>query len=170
MERHICRAAAIIKCSANLGSFDFSMTETRGSKTKEMEDTKNASPPLELAVVIPTFNERDNVRPVLNKLANALTGIRYEAIFVDDDSQDGTADCVRAIARTDPYVRVLQRVRRRGLASACLEGMMATAAPYIAVMDADLQAQIGESRRGRGYAQRRWRQYGRVRAASGGIE
>jgi len=104
-----------------------------------MEDTKNASAPLELAVVIPTFNDRDNVRPVLNKLANALAGIRYELIFVDDDSQDGTADCIRAIARTDPYIRVLQRVRRRGLASACIEGMMATAASYIAVMDADLQ-------------------------------
>lgn len=104
-----------------------------------MEDTKNVSGPLEIAVVIPTFNERENVRPVLSKLANALAGIRYEVIFVDDDSQDGTADCVRAIARIDPYVRVLQRVRRRGLASACLEGMMATAAPYIAVMDADLQ-------------------------------
>ena len=84
-----------------------------------MEDTKNASAPLELAIVIPTFNERDNVRPVLGKLADALTGIRYEVIFVDDDSQDGTANCIRAIARTDPYVRVLQRVRRRGLASAC---------------------------------------------------
>src|SRR5438876_481897 len=104
-----------------------------------MDDTKKSSAPLELAIVIPTFNERDNVRPVLGKLANALTGIRYEVIFVDDDSQDGTADGIRAIARTDPYVRVLQRVRRRGLASACLEGMMATAAPYIAVMDADLQ-------------------------------
>ena len=101
--------------------------------------SKNASGPLELAVVIPTFNERDNVRPVLSKLANALAGIRYELIFVDDDSQDGTADCIRAIARTDPYIRVLQRVRRRGLASACIEGMMATAASYIAVMDADLQ-------------------------------
>src|SRR5207249_10982568 len=103
-----------------------------------MEDTKNASAPLELAVVIPTFNERDNVRPVLSKLANALAGIRYELIFVDDDSQDGTADCIRAIASTDPYIRVLQRARRRGLASACIEAMMATAASYIAVMDADL--------------------------------
>src|SRR5881396_311375 len=104
-----------------------------------MDDTKKSSAPLELAIVIPTFNERDNVRPVLGKLADALADIRYEVIFVDDDSQDGTADGIRAIARTDPYVRVLQRVRRRGLASACLEGMMATAAPYIAVMDADLQ-------------------------------
>jgi dolichol-phosphate mannosyltransferase len=104
-----------------------------------MENMESASEPLELAVVIPTFNERDNVRPVLDSLAKALTGIRYEVVFVDDDSPDGTADCIRAIARTNPHVRILQRVHRRGLASACIDGMMATAAPYIAVMDADLQ-------------------------------
>jgi len=95
--------------------------------------------PLELAVVIPTFNERENVRPVLDNLAKALVGIKYEVIFVDDDSPDGTADCIRATARSNSYVHVLQRVFRRGLASACIEGMMSTAAPYIAVMDADLQ-------------------------------
>ena len=50
-----------------------------------MEEMKNAARPLELAIVIPTFNELDNVRPVLNNLANALTGIRYEVIFVDED-------------------------------------------------------------------------------------
>jgi dolichol-phosphate mannosyltransferase len=95
--------------------------------------------PLELAVIIPTFNERDNIRPVLENLARALSGISYEVIFVDDDSGDGTADEVRSIGRTNPRIRVLQRIQRRGLASACLEGMMATPAPYIAVMDADLQ-------------------------------
>jgi dolichol-phosphate mannosyltransferase len=68
-----------------------------------------------------------------------LQGISYEVVFVDDDSADGTADAVRAIASADPRVRILQRVHRRGLSSACIEGMMATAAPYIAVMDADLQ-------------------------------
>jgi dolichol-phosphate mannosyltransferase len=97
------------------------------------------SAPLELAIVIPTFEERSNIRPVLDGLAGALTGIQYEVIFVDDDSGDGTADCIREIARTIHNIRVIQRVHRRGLASACLEGMMATAAPYIAVMDADLQ-------------------------------
>jgi dolichol-phosphate mannosyltransferase len=94
---------------------------------------------LELAIIVPTYNERDNVVPLLDKLAQALGGVSYEVIFVDDDSPDGTADAVRAIGASDPRVRVLQRVNRRGLASACIEGMMATAAPYIAVMDADLQ-------------------------------
>jgi len=95
--------------------------------------------PAELAVVIPTFNERDNIEPLLASLDRALEGIAYEVIFVDDDSPDGTAAAVRAISRENPRVRVLQRIGRRGLSSACLEGMMATAAPYIAVMDADLQ-------------------------------
>src|SRR5579863_7168071 len=103
-------------------------------------DNMDSSPvPLELAVVIPVFNECENVHPVLENLAKALLGIKYEVIFVDDDSLDGTADCIRAVARRDPYIRVLQRISRRGLASACLEGMMSTASPYIAVMDADLQ-------------------------------
>ena len=95
--------------------------------------------PVELAVVIPTFNERDNIEPLLESLRLALAGFEYEVIFVDDDSPDGTAALVRAIARRNPRVRVLQRIGRRGLSSACLEGMMATAAPCIAVMDADLQ-------------------------------
>jgi dolichol-phosphate mannosyltransferase len=99
----------------------------------------NASAALELAVVIPTLNERENVHPVLENLAKALEGIQYEVIFVDDDSADGTADCIREIARSNPHVHVLQRILRRGLASACIEGMMSTSAPHIAVMDADLQ-------------------------------
>jgi dolichol-phosphate mannosyltransferase len=94
---------------------------------------------VELAIVIPTFNERDNIEPLLACLEQALPGIEYEVIFVDDDSLDGTAAGIRAISRQNPRVRVLQRIGRRGLSSACLEGMMATAAPYIAVMDADLQ-------------------------------
>ena len=94
---------------------------------------------LELAVVIPTFNEEANVRPLLDRLAAALHGIPYEVIFVDDDSSDGTAATIRAIALNDSRVRLLNRIARRGLASACIDGMMATVAPYIVVMDADLQ-------------------------------
>lgn len=93
----------------------------------------------ELAVIVPTFNERDNVVPFLQALDAALGQISYEVIFVDDDSPDGTADAVREISQRDPRVRVLHRINRRGLASACLEGMLASSAPYLAVMDADLQ-------------------------------
>ena len=99
--------------------------------------------PLELAVVVPTFNERGNVVPLLAALDRSLAGVEYEVIFVDDDSRDGTAASVREIALTNQRVRVLQRVGRRGLASACLEGMMATPAPYVAVMDGDLQHDEG---------------------------
>lgn len=94
---------------------------------------------LELAVVVPTFGERDNIVPMLQRLAEALADVEYEVIFVDDDSPDGTAALIRGIGIADPRVRVLQRVNRRGLASACVEGMMSTSAPLIAVMDADLQ-------------------------------
>jgi dolichol-phosphate mannosyltransferase len=95
--------------------------------------------PVELAVVIPTYNERGNVRPMLSALAKALTDIEWEVIFVDDHSADGTADAVREVAQTNRRVRVLERIGRRGLASACIEGMLATAAPYVAILDADLQ-------------------------------
>ena len=95
--------------------------------------------PPELAIVVPTFKERLNLEPLLDRLERALDGIRYEVVFVDDDSPDGTAAAVREIAQQKPWVRVVQRIGRRGLASACLEGMLATPAPYLAVMDADLQ-------------------------------
>jgi dolichol-phosphate mannosyltransferase len=101
--------------------------------------SRTVGQPLELAVVVPTFKESGNVGPLLRLLDVALTGIEYEVIFVDDDSPDDTAALVRSIARTNPRVRVLQRIGRRGLASACIEGMLATPARYIAVMDADLQ-------------------------------
>ncbi len=96
-------------------------------------------PGVELAVIIPTFEECNNVPIILDRLAAALQGIEYEVIFVDDDSPDGTAEAVRVIARKNPRVRVLQRINRRGLASACIEGMLSTSAPFLAVMDADLQ-------------------------------
>jgi dolichol-phosphate mannosyltransferase len=93
----------------------------------------------ELAIVVPTFNESANVQELVRLVAHALAGEAWEILFVDDDSPDGTAAEVRRLASMDPRVRVIQRLGRRGLSSACIEGMMATAAPYVAVMDADLQ-------------------------------
>lgn len=95
--------------------------------------------PIELAVVIPTLNESGNVVEFLDQLEIALAGIEWEAVFVDDNSSDGTSDLLRSIGRTDRRVRVLQRVGRRGLASAVVEGALGSSAPIIAVMDADLQ-------------------------------
>lgn len=94
---------------------------------------------LRLSIVIPTFNEVDNVVELLRRLEQTLGLQGWEAIFVDDDSPDATAALVRGLARMDSRVRCLQRIGRRGLSSACIEGMMAAAAPVIAVMDADLQ-------------------------------
>ena len=93
----------------------------------------------ELTVVVPTLNERDNIVPLVELLDTALAGIAWEVIFVDDDSRDDTAAAVRAMARRDGRVRCLQRIGRRGLSTACIEGALASAAPYCAVIDADLQ-------------------------------
>jgi len=93
----------------------------------------------DLAIVLPTFNERGNVGPMIDRLERALRGIQYEVIFVDDDSPDGTAEAVRRLARDRDNLRVLHRIGRRGLASACIEGILAAAAPFVAVMDADQQ-------------------------------
>ncbi len=94
---------------------------------------------LHLGIVLPTRNERDNLASLVERIEGALGPDGWEVIVVDDDSPDGTADAAREIARADSRVRVLQRFGRRGLASAAIEGMCASAAPFIAVMDADHQ-------------------------------
>jgi dolichol-phosphate mannosyltransferase len=93
----------------------------------------------ELSVVVPTFNERDNVIALFRKLETALAGRAWEVIYVDDNSPDGTWDVVRALAREDPRVRCIRRIGRRGLSGACIEGILASSAPCAAVIDADLQ-------------------------------
>lgn len=94
---------------------------------------------VDLSVVIPAYNEQSNVEALIGKLETSLSGLRWEAIYVDDDSPDGTADLVRQLAREKPYVRCIQRVGRRGLSSAVIEGIMSSSAPYVAVIDGDLQ-------------------------------
>ena len=93
----------------------------------------------DLAIVVPTLNEAQNLPELLARLDAALVGVAWEVVFVDDDSRDGTADVARALSAIDGRVRCLQRIGRRGLSTACVEGAMATAAPLVAVMDADLQ-------------------------------
>ena len=95
-------------------------------------------PPL-LTIVVPCFNEAENVIPMAERLEAALRGIAWEVVFVDDDSPDGTAAIARKLAEKDARVRCIRRIGRRGLASACIEGMMASSAPYVAVIDGDLQ-------------------------------
>jgi dolichol-phosphate mannosyltransferase len=96
-------------------------------------------PAPELSVIVPTFNERANIPILVERLSGVLSGCDWEAILVDDNSPDGTAAVTRAIGAADNRVRCIRRIGRRGLAGACLEGMLASQARYVAVMDADLQ-------------------------------
>src|SRR5713101_5308912 len=93
----------------------------------------------QLSVIVPTFNERDNVTTLFRRLETALSGVNFEVIFVDDNSPDGTWEVVRALARQDSRVRCVRRIGRRGLSGACIEGILASSAPCAAVIDADLQ-------------------------------
>ena len=104
-----------------------------------LETAKQATALPVLSVVVPTFNERYNVTKLYRKLEATLDGIAWEVVFVDDNSPDGTWDVVRALARQDGRVRCIRRIGRRGLSGACIEGILASSAPYAAVMDADLQ-------------------------------
>src|SRR4051812_17567898 len=109
-----------------------------------MNEAVTESPPeavamLQLSVVVPTFNERDNVTTLFGRLETALAGVTWEVIFVDDNSPDRTWDVVRGLARQDTRVRCIRRIGRRGLSGACIEGILASSAPCAAVIDADLQ-------------------------------
>lgn len=98
-----------------------------------------SAPALELSIVVPTFNESENISEVVKRLDASLGDIAWEVIFVDDASPDGTADVVRALSQTDRRVRLISRHNRRGLSSAVIEGGLAAAADIVAVMDGDLQ-------------------------------
>lgn len=96
-------------------------------------------PAVELTVVVPAFNERDNIELLVDRLEEALGRTSWEIVYVDDDSPDGTASTVRELSQSNPRVRCVQRIGRRGLSTAVIEGILASSAPYVAVMDADLQ-------------------------------
>ena len=93
----------------------------------------------ELTIVIPTYNEKENIQQLVKALSGTLAGVSWEVIFVDDDSPDKTHELVRSLARQDRQVRCIQRLGRRGLSSACIEGILASSSPYICIMDADMQ-------------------------------
>lgn len=94
---------------------------------------------MKVTVVIPAFNERENIALVVERLEKILPGDDWEIVFVDDDSKDGSLDVLLRLARTNPRVRFIRRIGRRGLSSACLEGMASSTADLFAVMDCDLQ-------------------------------
>jgi len=104
-----------------------------------MTEIVGLAQPAQLSIVIPTFNERDNVEPMIGALTRELAALSWEVIYVDDNSPDGTAERVREIARTDARVRCIRRFGRRGLSSAVTEGILSSSAPLVAVMDGDMQ-------------------------------
>ena len=110
-----------------------------GSTASRLVEQQVVFHPPQLAVIVPSYNERDNIELLYEKVAIALGDTPWEMIVVDDDSPDGTADVVNELSRVYANVRCLRRFGRRGLASACVEGMAVTSAPYVAVIDADLQ-------------------------------
>ncbi len=116
----------------------FTAAVSRGAVMSDVSIAPAAISP-ELSIVVPCYKERPNVRPMVDRVAAALPGVAWEIIFVDDDSPDGTAEAARAIARTDPRVRCIRRIGRRGLSSAVIEGALSSSAEFVAVMDGDLQ-------------------------------
>jgi dolichol-phosphate mannosyltransferase len=107
------------------------------------EEATAVRPAPELSIVVPTFNERANVPILIERLSSLLASCDWEVVFVDDNSPDGTAAVARVIGEADSRVRCIRRIGRRGLAGACLEGMLASQARYVAVLDADLQHDEG---------------------------
>ncbi|MDB5552783.1 MAG: dolichol monophosphate mannose synthase [Rhizobium sp.] len=101
------------------------------------EASRQAAP--ELTVVVPTYAERDNIAELVRRLKIVLAGVNWEVVFVDDDSPDGTSRLAKSIGSADPHIRCIRRVGRRGLSGACIEGILSSSAPVVAVMDADLQ-------------------------------
>jgi dolichol-phosphate mannosyltransferase len=93
----------------------------------------------DLVIVVPTLNEVGNVALLIPALEACIQGIEWEILFVDDNSSDGTAAYLNVVMRDNHRVRLLERTGKRGLASACLDGIRASRAPYVAVMDADMQ-------------------------------
>ncbi len=95
-----------------------------------------------LSLVLPTYNEAQNLPILLPKIEEELQGMSHEVIVVDDDSPDGTPRVAHALTERYPHLRVLRRIGRRGLSSAVVEGFLAANGDVLAVMDADGQHDI----------------------------
>lgn len=91
-----------------------------------------------ISIVIPTYNEKDNVNPLLERIDSALPGIDYEVIFVDD-STDETPEVLAQVATENSHVVFHHRTDEKGLATAVVKGFSMAKGDYVAVMDADLQ-------------------------------
>ena len=91
-----------------------------------------------ISIIIPTYNEKDNVAPLLSRIDKVLSGYNYEILIVDDNSQDGTIELASSLADRYP-VKVIVRRSERGLATAVVHGLKSATGQIVGVMDADLQ-------------------------------
>jgi len=91
-----------------------------------------------LSVIVPTYRERENIAPLVQRLAQSLADVDYEILFIDDNSQDGTEELIRQLSTQYP-VRVVVRKDKKGLASAVVDGLARVDGQAMCVMDADLQ-------------------------------
>ncbi|MCL0050237.1 glycosyltransferase [Dehalococcoidia bacterium] len=91
-----------------------------------------------VCLIIPTYNERGNILPLVERIHHALSGYDYEILFVDDNSGDETAELITALSSQYP-VKVIVRKNKKGLASAVVDGLGQATGQIIGVMDADLQ-------------------------------
>ncbi|MBI1813080.1 glycosyltransferase family 2 protein [Candidatus Peregrinibacteria bacterium] len=96
-----------------------------------------------LSLILPTYNEAQNLPELVPQIERALGGMSFEIIIVDDDSPDRTWKAARGISKDDAHVHVLRRIGRRGLSSAVIEGFLAAKGDVLAVMDADGQHDMG---------------------------
>ncbi|MBP6797787.1 MAG: glycosyltransferase family 2 protein [Luteimonas sp.] len=96
---------------------------------------------LRLSVVVPTFNERDNVAPLVRETVAALLrhGVPFEIVYVDDGSSDGTADVLRALKDEVPELRVICHLANAGQSAAIRTGVRAARGEWIATLDGDGQ-------------------------------
>lgn len=93
---------------------------------------------VDVSVIVPTYNERENIKKLIPQIARTLNGYDYEVIVVDDSSPDGTAGEARHLANNYP-VRVIIREKKLGLSSAIVEGFKVSLGEYICVIDSDIQ-------------------------------
>ncbi len=92
-----------------------------------------------VSLVLPVYNERDNLEPLLAEIAGALDAVRYEVVAVDDGSTDGSLDCLRDLARDFPHVRIVALCGHAGQSAAVAAGVDAALGEVIVTLDADGQ-------------------------------
>ena len=94
---------------------------------------------LEVSIIIPTYNERENLPLLVERVGKSLERVGHELIIVDDNSPDGTGKLADELAEKLTNLKALHRMEKKGLAPAVVHGLKYARAPVICVIDADLQ-------------------------------